>query len=175
MVSRAEGGTVDPLTAKQQYESQLQQQYAQDQQLIPAPKDLTTPPPATPCALDTAPAGISASQGGPGPAGEFQPNNQWSAPVAGSTTNWYLVWAGQTGVDSMPQYTPAVAVYVRITSPDGCSVSETDVGTFTDQQADGPFTITAVNGVWITLQTPTLVNYYFSLTTDQFTQSVPAP
>ena len=174
LIGRAANNAASPAASKQQHEARLGTVWAQAAQNPPAPKTAGAPTEPTTCSLDTPPAGILSSQGGPGSSGEFQPNNEWSAPESGSTSSWYRVWAGETGIDANPAYSPAVVVVIRVASTDGCSVSQTDVGTFTDSSADGPFTITGANGIWLSLQTTTSAIYYFDVDSHRFTQTPPS-
>jgi hypothetical protein len=180
VIVRADSITAnDSATAKQQYVALLQQGYAQDQDGVPAPKDVagSVPPSLPACSPEPLPsAGINdgAVQFGAGSYETFITSNQWTGPVAASTSSAYVVYAGMTGESAATADVPAIEVDIRTLSPDGCTVTTAQVGTFTEPKAVNKFTITSVQGVWVFLETPNGVPFYFNLDTDQFSTTPPA-
>lgn len=113
-------------------------------------------------------AGILDIRQGPVPASVFSVNNEWQGPVNGSGNTWLVVWAGSELDGGSAPGAPGVIVHQQSPSADGTGFDDRVVGTFTDPAADGPLTITGVQGTLVELQSPSGKSFSFDLASDRF-------
>ncbi|TAN31943.1 hypothetical protein EPN29_12130 [bacterium] len=112
--------------------------------------------------------GILDVRQGPVSASEFLVVNSWQGPVSGEGSTWYVVWAGSTGSISAAPGTPGIIVHLQTPSPDGTTFTDTVIGTFTDESADGPLSIVAVEGSSVELVSPSGRAFHFDLRVNRF-------
>lgn len=113
-------------------------------------------------------SGILNVRQGPVSVDEFLVNNSWQGPVNGSGSAWWVVWAGSMGPNGAFPGAPGIIVHVQTPTADGTGFTDVSIGTFADQKADGPLSISAVNGTTIQLQSAAGHMYRFNLETNQF-------
>ena len=86
----------------------------------------------------------------------------------------YAVLSGARGEASVAAGQSAVTVYTETLRSDACGVNYSYVGTFTNTDTQGPLSITAASGRWLSLSSPPGQLQYFDLTADQFATSTSA-